>query len=482
MAQPSSNKMNQKRPKPANDQGPIKEHQEMRGKLEEASHEPDAKRQKLLANTNLTDVNNDCLEHIFGYLKVQDLFSVAMADEGLRYAAESAFKRKYGRKLISFHREGILVYVEDRPQETVYHAYHITEISEQIAFLRRFGQQISKLCISGRNNAEYKLFESVVFEQCVASLVELSLGDEWSQFTMNVFEGIQQPFANVKKASFVRCHFNERAAKLNKWFPQLRHLALIDNTFVAPTVVVTKYPHIKRLAIGNFMEIGLTKEHAIRMVQLNPQITDLSISLAADGYEFQFYRQLNELLPQLNRLHLCWESNSFEHHDGAIIAFKHLKKLMIDFSITSFNSNRMLPFAVDQLAELEVNNVPLMTHEWMHFITQNKELTKLSVLPINFSDAFFDRPNNQDLKQFGKELPKLTELTIDVSKITVNCIVQFVSKCDSIVTLRLYWDKLGFSKFQYEYSTRGTDIFRKIQDKWNVCVSAGRIVLERKDN
>lgn len=55
--------------------------------------------------TKIIDLNDDCLVKIFKSLNIEDLFNVAVANEWLRPAANSVYKRKFGAKKI--HLNGV---------------------------------------------------------------------------------------------------------------------------------------------------------------------------------------------------------------------------------------------------------------------------------------------------------------------------------------------------------------------------------------
>lgn len=48
--------------------------------------------------TKLTDINDDCLEHIFLYLSIEDLLNIAYTSKQLKPAAELAFSNNSGMK------------------------------------------------------------------------------------------------------------------------------------------------------------------------------------------------------------------------------------------------------------------------------------------------------------------------------------------------------------------------------------------------
>lgn len=71
---------------------------------EKKTREVDANQAEAIptSSTKLTDINNDCLAHIFQYLNLVDLVNVADASKHMRQGVELAFNWKYGRKMVLF--------------------------------------------------------------------------------------------------------------------------------------------------------------------------------------------------------------------------------------------------------------------------------------------------------------------------------------------------------------------------------------------
>ncbi|XP_031634682.1 uncharacterized protein LOC116347985 [Contarinia nasturtii] len=427
---------------------------------------PPVKRQKLenvevaKSDTKIHQLNNDCLELVFGHLKFKDLFCLAMASDQLDSAAAMVFRRKYGKNEIKFTGDGITHLIEDE-----YLGFSVKQASTYKSFLHKFGAQLSKLNIEVQSTM-YTAVEPILRNDCLVSLVELSLGDcRYESSKLSVFGSIEQPFQNVEKLSLNRCHLNENASKLNKWFPALSSLSLYDNSYSDPNTIIAEYPKIVLFSAGSWRgPADLTEAQILAILRLNPTIQCLDIGLAADGNELDFYRQVNDILPQLERLQMCWEAKSFAN-GNEVITFKAVKNLTLNFTFNAFTGARVLPFAFDQLMEMELINMPIVNNTWLEFIGYNKKLTKLMVLPFNEDGLFMDRPNNQDLLRIAKELPNLITLAIDVTRITTDCIVQFMQMCQSLTTLQLYWNDLN--SFNHNVWVDGT-FFEQIDGEWNI--------------
>lgn len=436
------------------------------------------------SNTKITDVIDDCLQPIFERIEFKDLCCVAIAHDNFKEVAGLVFARKYGKMEIRLTSDGITVRRDNNQMRSTYHGFSVKEPSHYIKFLQNLGDRISKLNI-GLNTELYETLEPIMLQNCQDSLVELCLYKP--QFgpskLRNVFGSIKKSFPNIAKLVLNCCHLNEHASQLNVWFPKLERFTIFDCTFADPKVIIKKYQLLEYFSIGGWNEPNtLTKSQIYTILRLNPQIQSLDIGLASDGHELELYRQVNQILPALERLNLCWDMHSFKYHDNKIVTFKHLKSLVLDFRFNSFSGGRVLPLQFDQLIELEINHIPILTTEWMDFIIQQKGLTKLTVLPCDVTHVFHNRPNNQDLMRFGKELNNLNALKIDATAITTECLLQFMEMCKFLTELRLYWNVSGlFNSIPQDLLQHGPRIFAQFQDEWHIPLKTiSPFILNRK--
>lgn len=432
--------------------------------------------------TKLIDVNDDCLQMIFEHLTFSDLFNLAIANRCLSEAASSVFRRQYSREEFKFTQYSIFML-----QSRYFPHNQVASMSksDDSAFLHNFGVYLKRLNVNV-DNGRYESIEQFLLDKCSDSLTELTLGEPehrwYAPEFRNVFEHIKKPFVNIVKLCLNRCHLSAKGSCLSNWFPQLRYLSLFDVHFAELKSVIANYPLLEHFEIGDSVgQCTLTKKQILNLLSQNTQIRSLNVMMAANDDDCNFLQRINEFLPELEQLHLSWEANSLDHVPDNVITFKNLKKLVLDFAFNSF-SLKVVPFEFDQLSELEINNISLLTDDWMDFIVQNKALTKLVVLPFNTNDVYFDRPNNQDLMRFAKELSKLTALTVDVTEITTNCILQFLTRCDSVAEVHLVWNDLyGFNSFHHDFSKRGTATFQQIHGEWRIFPSdRNSIRLQRK--
>lgn len=151
--------------------------------------------------TKLTDVNIDCLQHIFNYLNLRDLLTIADANKSLRLAADEIFSRNYRKKTIflriMFARSIDLLEISDQKIE-------INDLKRSLQLIRCFGHLISKLEYDYSIDTFPKRRSEVdayINEYCAQSLIQI----EFFTITEQVFEHLKTSFENVKSVGFNYC-------------------------------------------------------------------------------------------------------------------------------------------------------------------------------------------------------------------------------------------------------------------------------------
>lgn len=118
-------------------------------------------------------LNDDCLEEIFGYLKLKDLYLVAKADERFVRAACWQFKRKIGRGLITIDCFEILINSDHGTGLRIY----IKDSSCVDTFFENFGLAISRLEVYIRGSRK---IDSTILKHCSDLLAEIQVYRTWS--------------------------------------------------------------------------------------------------------------------------------------------------------------------------------------------------------------------------------------------------------------------------------------------------------------
>lgn len=118
-------------------------------------------------------LNDDCLEKIFSYLKLRDLYFVAKADERFVRAACWQFKRKIGRGLIKIDCFEILINSDHSTGLRI----HIKDSSCVDTFFENFGPAIRRLEVYIRG---YRNIDRIILKHCSDLLAEIQVYRTWS--------------------------------------------------------------------------------------------------------------------------------------------------------------------------------------------------------------------------------------------------------------------------------------------------------------
>lgn len=134
-------------------------------------------------------MNDDCLEHIFLYLSLEDLLSIVHTNKLLKTAAEFAFARNFGRgKLVvlkNIYSEKSIVKFRINETEKV-------ELPNPYRLLRCFGHLISKQKIDVSHKlCTYKVLK-YLNKYCYESTTEIAFSTFSSIESTENFEGTRR--------------------------------------------------------------------------------------------------------------------------------------------------------------------------------------------------------------------------------------------------------------------------------------------------
>lgn len=175
-----------------------------------------------MVKTKLTDVNGDCLEKIFMYLNLDDLLNIAHTNKQLKFAADLAFARKFGKcvMLLYIHR------VEWNSKFFLFpNTVCIIDLQTSLRLLRCFGHLLSHLdirCSSDFPNASYKLTR-YANEYCSESLTKIEFGA--MKNVNDTFQSLSKPFVTVENIRFYGCILEADLTKIDALFPARRGFA-----------------------------------------------------------------------------------------------------------------------------------------------------------------------------------------------------------------------------------------------------------------
>lgn len=205
----------------------------------------------------------DSLAKILGYLSMDDLVEIVDGNELLRPVIRYVFKENFGN-----------------PAQVT--NYHGPNGNSSIKLLKFFGNEIRHLKVA--YDDKYRQFDyiidQVIVDQCHKSLQNISFvsADRYSMFKIN------KPFAKVTKVSFDRGNVCIPALDIGKWFPEARHLELLNLKFhnmQKDRLLGSHCPMLVRLDIENLRSKSGNLGYLEKIgdfIALNPQLKSLCIS------------------------------------------------------------------------------------------------------------------------------------------------------------------------------------------------------------
>lgn len=319
------------------------------------------------APKKIIDLNDDCLQKIFGHLDLHSLFSVAVSNEYLRPAANSVYKRKFNNRIINFH--GVDVHSNGYTNITNYfwvcfEKVSFSELKICLQFLRCFGSSLSNvhLYYHGSNSTRYDYIHQYLNEYCSANLLEI----EFVIKPRLLIKHFDKPFAKVQTVTFHYCHFGEQFPFVSQWFPNARVLKLFNN-HMDDRWTELPFHHLEHVRIdvnnGNKRD-GFTRNEAAHLLDSCDQLKRLEIHMPSG-------RQGMTLNTLLNMI------------DGK--AAIEVLALMMDKYCAAAKSTEIQRLVNEhpQLVELDLKNIKFTID---HAIDLMRQLNSLKIFRFQFND------------------------------------------------------------------------------------------------
>lgn len=379
----------------------------------------------IVSITKLTDVNVDCLEHIFKNLNLVDLLNVADSNKQLKLAADLVFESQFGKHSVSidlYPRHITFFEMDDRPRMFIAIPW-----SFRYKVLRCFGHMIKKLDIyyydsytsSYKNSKLIARIDHYVNEYCSDSLVELRLKDH-DESTM---KSLKKPFNKVESICFDGGQLGNNLSNLNKWLPNLRHLkfpfAIRQSNFFF-SQIEPRFYNLQDLTLYlpyKMNQNHLNKKILAKFLRLNSNIRSLSISGAIDA---KYLQSVSEHLQHLESLEINRSSIQpvkFSNIGNDTIYFREVKKLEL-ISIAP----EKIPVTIGKAEEFIFRSID-MNHTVADFISKHTSLTKL---------AYSGYKHVEKGALLKMASPSLVEVNLGKCAFPVEEVVAFINKCTSL--------------------------------------------------
>lgn len=357
---------------------------------------------------NITDVNDDCLEHILKYLPLEDLLNVADSSKSLNNGVGLAFKSKYGKYVVK------LDFMRSRKRRRIdisMEEIRILDFPTCLKMLRCLGTSITKLATrSGSTYAskrEYDELDRYLGEYCADTDVKLEYGRD-------TLEHLKKPLTKVRTVCFSNAQFHCEPADMQRCFPNLRDLTFKDSFAIESAA--GQFPHLEHLD----MDIsGKRRTVFATCLQSNPQLRSLSIS--AHKVNSKFLQMLSKC-PKLETLHLKNRKAIDIDLNGVPVEFKTVKKFRVDGSYLKQLDTTNISIAFDKLDELTISGQ--LNKNVLCFASKHPSISKFNLNGWNSWNN-----NNKILSYLAKALPSVTELHFQWCILSHRNVSAFIRKC-----------------------------------------------------
>lgn len=334
----------------------------------------------------ITDIEIKCLEKVFKYLDMNDLFNLAEANTWLRRAVQQVYKEKSISKVKMLHNEGRRLSVKDEE-------LRVNGLETQLRFLRYFGHLITSLAIDYDQIAENcrTYMDQYINVYCADTLIELCLwgADE------SVFEELKKPFKQIESVSVCAWQMPNLDGQL---FPKCIALELDcdgedDSDLQNIENFIQSSPQLKSLCIATFLN-----EDICQSISNLTALETFGINLTSDCFKYFDY-------------------------DGIDIHLENVKKFIILAEPFRFDCNPYDLVTFDRLEEVEFADatIEFYSSDTLEFFSRHPTIKKLTIR------GTYSKPPMKDdeLAVLKKSLPSLIEVNVNGRTVSIDEISDF---------------------------------------------------------
>lgn len=413
--------------------------------------------------TKITDINNDCLEHIFNYLSLIDLLNVADASKCFKQGVNLSFTAKYGSKKLKL--QGI----EPSPHQSYEvddYKICISNLTTCLKFIRSFGHTIDELHINyiGIGRIHCAEVDRYINEYCAETLEFIEIYRA-KPYSMNK---LKKRFSKVTHVEFENCNLGPQVTNFNEWFPQMSSLRFHGVNKVTDSKCIEKQiPSLSYLTIElvtkkeNNSCIGL---HVAKLLRSNEQIHNLDIR----GWDSNFLQSIRKDSQNLKTLSVCC-NRDFTHLEMGTIHFRNINTLNINIDFDDSDQEfPRIPLSFDHLKELSITTNGELNDNFIDFVAEQKSLETLELcyFESEVTDALLNAVNHIKLAEILSSLKELDTNCI----LHMNEVIQLLNKCNL----------LEFFNFELDGDSEFDSLKKRLPREWQAKDFEMYVQLSRK--
>lgn len=416
--------------------------------------------------TELTDVNEDCLFLICKNLNLDELLSLAEANEKFVPIAVDIYRRNYALMHVRIITPFSTSPIDKYHIEVSYIGISIRHFEAASRFLKYFGYLIPSLELI------YNLDEAIGSEK-IDKLISLHCSETLKSFTVFVdkkgfFDDFIRPFRKVEYIQLVGEFTSLDSLNLtfDELFPVVQTLYLGEVRLLDRNGIDRKFPNLDNVSVYLARPGGksLNEADIERLIKKNSQIKRLNLMNASR----KSLEVAAKILLKLENLRLLWYAEQSDN--GEKIHFENLR------SFAMIDGSHSMPSHVTfgELEEFETKALPAHCTRWLDFVVNDARLKKLLIT---------GKVNDTIISYLATAHLTLHELSIKCEiKVKDETIIQLIENTVSLKKLKLvrstYKDGTPKSK---SLKNTGKVLQKIYSEHWNITDGWFEIDLKRKN-
>lgn len=335
----------------------------------------------------MSDLNDESLLRLFGWLDFENL--LAVAENGER------FKRLIGenflRDQLKLHERTICVANEPKEYYENVDCFLINQHKTTLTFLRNFGDMVTQLNIIGNGIDQYKMDQitNYVNQFSSKSLIELTL----ERIHKNPIIHWQDEFPKLEILNLRKTN-DPNGAHIQLIFPKLRRLEIESDKFGS---IGYKFAHLEHLKI----DAGLLSQTPVSLslaLSLNSQLRSFHMDV---HFDVDFLHSINIKLSHLENLGLEYTSIGVSKNTQPVF-FENVKEF--SFNVYHMPAEKKFIFKLLTFQQLKTLHLTCrsLNADLINFIKPNILLNTVKIMGMH--------PAYSELVTTIEALPKLVEI------------------------------------------------------------------------
>lgn len=327
----------------------------------------------------------DCPPNSLKQLDMNGLLKRSQISGTCMFEARKTFKRKYVNTMFRLHGpfKKYVKLIEDDSKSIDINNFMMIKF-----LLIHFGDLIHRLSITfnGIDVALGREIVTLINHKSTEFLEVLEL----ISCKGNILDSIKIPFKNMFSFCFSsdpieRLEITAESRQLNQFAPDLYSLKLEDMKESDWAFFNGTCPQLRKLTVSlrkSTDENKVDTQHVIRFLQENPTIGVIAIA----NCSLTLLKEINDILPQLEKMYISNLSEDYMNYDGEAIHFKNVQYVSIDSDYDEVPAG----IVFSHLDKISLS-IGRFEHKWIEFLNRqvNSDVKVLDIQVDDITKAHF---------------------------------------------------------------------------------------------